>query len=95
MVFGFMMTFGAEIGENFPIPGAQILVPDAEARVGRPLTPVSGAGVARRTVRRCAAGVYNCSLPEPLSQDILIGQVGTEPVFIEDIGQQPLISMRM
>jgi hypothetical protein len=32
----------------------------AEARVGRPLTPVSVAGVTRRTVRRCAAGVYNC-----------------------------------
>lgn len=32
----------------------------AEARVGRPLTPVSVAGVARRTVRRCAVGVYNC-----------------------------------
>ena len=27
---------------------------------GRPLTPVSVAGVARRTSRRCAAGVYNC-----------------------------------
>ncbi|MDX0765589.1 hypothetical protein GOD36_25685, partial [Sinorhizobium medicae] len=24
------------------------------------LTPVSVAGVARRTTRRCAAGVYNC-----------------------------------
>jgi len=32
----------------------------ADARVGRPLTPVSVAGVARRTVRRCAVGVYNC-----------------------------------
>ena len=32
----------------------------AEARVGRPATPVSVAGVARRTTRRCAAGVYNC-----------------------------------
>jgi hypothetical protein len=32
----------------------------ADARVGRPLTPVSVAGVARRTARRCAAGVYNC-----------------------------------
>lgn len=32
----------------------------AEARVGRPLTPVSVAGVGRRTVRRCAAGVYHC-----------------------------------
>jgi hypothetical protein len=36
------------------------IVSSAEARVGRPLTPVSVAGVARRTTRRCAAGVYNC-----------------------------------
>lgn len=36
------------------------LIGQAEARVGRPLTPVSVAGVGRRTVRRCAAGVYNC-----------------------------------
>jgi hypothetical protein len=35
-------------------------VSTVEARVGRPLTPVSVAGVARRTTRRCAAGVYNC-----------------------------------
>lgn len=35
-------------------------VPPAEAVVGRPLTPVSVAGVARRTARGCAAGVYNC-----------------------------------
>ena len=36
------------------------LVSKAEAVVGRPLTPVSYAGVARRTARRCRAGVYNC-----------------------------------
>ena len=36
------------------------LISSAYARVGRPLTPVSVAGVARRTTRRCAAGVYNC-----------------------------------
>ena len=35
-------------------------VATAEARVGRPLTPVSVAGVGRRTARRCATGVYNC-----------------------------------
>lgn len=51
---------GFEIGEQLSIPGAQSLIPEAEARVGRPLTPVSVAGVARRTVRRCAVGVYNC-----------------------------------
>ena len=36
------------------------IISSAEAVVGRPLTPVSVAGVARRTVRRCAVGVYNC-----------------------------------
>ncbi len=36
------------------------LIRPAEARVGRPLTPVSVAGVGRRTARRCAAGVYYC-----------------------------------
>jgi hypothetical protein len=37
-------------------------VPQAQAVVGRPLTPVSVAGVARRTSRRCAVGVYNCRI---------------------------------
>ena len=32
----------------------------AHAIVGRPATPRSVAGVARRTTRRCAAGVYHC-----------------------------------
>jgi hypothetical protein len=32
----------------------------AQAIIGRPATPVSVAGVARRTTRRCAAGVYRC-----------------------------------
>jgi hypothetical protein len=41
-------------------PGTHGLVSEAQAVVGRPLTPVSVAGVARRTVRRCAVGVYNC-----------------------------------
>jgi hypothetical protein len=36
------------------------VVSTAEARVGRPLSPVSVAGAARRTVRRCAVGVYEC-----------------------------------
>jgi hypothetical protein len=39
-----------------------INVPPAEAIVGRPLTPVSVAGVARRTARRCAVGVYHCQI---------------------------------
>ena len=36
------------------------LVTEAQAIIGRPLTPLSYAGVARRTVRRCAVGVYYC-----------------------------------
>lgn len=36
------------------------LISQAEAIIGRPLTPMSYAGVARRTVRRCAVGVYYC-----------------------------------
>lgn len=49
-----------ELGERLSIPGVHGLISSAEAIVGRPLTPVSVAGVARRTARRCAVGVYNC-----------------------------------
>jgi len=49
-----------ELGERFEVPGVHSVVSTAEAIVGRPLTPVSYAGVARRTARRCAAGVYYC-----------------------------------
>lgn len=65
IICGTILTFGSEVGVKISIPGAQQLVPTVEARVGRPLTPVSAAGVARRSVRRCAAGVYNCKLPVP------------------------------
>lgn len=43
----------------------RLLIADAEARVGRPLTPVSVAGVARRTTRRMiyATTVYVRVLP--------------------------------
>jgi len=47
-----------ELGERFEIPGVRGVVSTAEAIIGRPLTPMSYAGVARRTARRCAAGVY-------------------------------------
>lgn len=49
-----------ELGERFSIPGMYGFVSTVEAIVGRPLTPVSVAGVARRTARRCAVGVYDC-----------------------------------
>lgn len=50
-----------EVGEEMSIPGIYGLVSPAQARVGRPGTPASVAGVARRTTRRavrhCAYGV--------------------------------------
>jgi hypothetical protein len=66
-----MILLAASVGiiagdvlERPTIPGIFALISPAEARVGRPLTPVSVAGVARRTarrtVRRCMAGVYYC-----------------------------------
>jgi hypothetical protein len=57
------VTVGAlcvELGERLSVPGISGVVSTAEARVGRPLTPMSVAGVARRTARRCAVGVYYC-----------------------------------
>jgi len=51
-------AFSLELGERLAIPGVHSLISPAEAVVGRPLTPMSYAGVARRTARRCAAGVY-------------------------------------
>ena len=51
---------GPELANEITGTDAFSLVTPANAVVGRPLTPVSVAGVARRTTRRCAAGVYNC-----------------------------------
>ena len=60
LLTGAIGFFGLALGERFSVPGIRSFVSSAEAVVGRPLTPVSVAGVARRTSRRCAAGVYYC-----------------------------------
>ena len=54
-----LMTIGAvtDLGEHLSVLTIPGFVSTAEAVVGRPLTPVSVAGVARRSARRCAAGV--------------------------------------
>jgi len=50
-------------GQQFSV-GFFTLISDAEARRGRPLTPVSGAGVARRTTRRTIRrGAYIATIP--------------------------------
>jgi hypothetical protein len=60
LLAGLVGIGGSELGTRLSIPGFHGLIAGAEAVVGRPLTPVSVAGVARRTTRRCATGVYNC-----------------------------------
>ena len=54
---GIIGLYGLDLGERLSTSGVLSFVSTAEARVGRPATPVSVAGVARRTTRRCAAGV--------------------------------------
>jgi hypothetical protein len=61
IVTGIVALSGLELADRLSISsGVPSFVSSAEARVGRPLTPVSVAGVARRTARRCANGTYNC-----------------------------------
>lgn len=60
VVAGLVGLLGLETAELSSVPEVFKVVSPAEARVGRPLTPVSVAGVARRTARRCAVGVYYC-----------------------------------
>jgi hypothetical protein len=57
LLAGIIGLGGLELGKQLSIPGVHSFVSTAEARVGRPVTPVSVAGVARRSTRRCAAGV--------------------------------------
>ena len=44
LALGGMFT-ALEVGKDYGVPGAESFVPQAEAVVGRPLTPVSVAGV--------------------------------------------------
>jgi hypothetical protein len=60
LLVGIVGILGVEAVEWLSPSGSYRVISTAEAVVGRPLTPVSVAGVARRTARRCAAGVYDC-----------------------------------
>lgn len=52
MIAGIIVAGASEIGERLSVPGIHSLISSAGATVGRPLTPVSVAGVARRNDRR-------------------------------------------
>ena len=61
LVAGIVGLSGLALSERLSITsGVPSFVSTAQARVGRPLSPVSVAGVARRTGRRCANGTYDC-----------------------------------
>jgi hypothetical protein len=53
-------TVCLDLVERFLPSVTNSIVARVEAVVGRPLTPVSVSGVARRTSRRCATDVYDC-----------------------------------
>ncbi len=52
LLAGIIGLCGLELGARLEIPGIHSVISTANAIVGRPLTPVSVAGVARREVRR-------------------------------------------
>jgi hypothetical protein len=52
LMIALLVGGGVEIGEWLAIPGVRSAVATVQAVVGRPLTPVSVSGVARRTSRR-------------------------------------------
>jgi hypothetical protein len=60
LLVAIVVGFCLQLGERFSVPFVHGFVSSAQAIIGRPLTPMSCAGVARRTARRCAAGVYYC-----------------------------------
>jgi hypothetical protein len=60
LLTGIVGFLGLATADKLSTPGSSSFISPAEAIIGRPLTPFSVAGVARRTVRRCAVGVYYC-----------------------------------
>jgi hypothetical protein len=56
----FALVLALDLAGRAGVPNLPSFVAPAAAVVGRPLTPVSYAGVARRTARRCNGGAYNC-----------------------------------
>jgi hypothetical protein len=75
LIVAVIMAFGSEIGDRMALPVMQRLVPAAEAIVGRPLTPVSVAGVARRTSRRVIrrSTIYVATLPKGCTTVVIEG----------------------
>jgi hypothetical protein len=55
VTFAIVASGGLLVDDNALIQRGGAMIKSAEARIGRPLTPMSYAGVARRTTRRAVA----------------------------------------
>ena len=79
---GFVSLFASE---RALLTNSGPLLSTAEARIGRPLTPMSYAGVARRTTRRAiAAGAYGGAVvvaPAP----VVVAPVVVAPVVVAPV----------
>lgn len=70
---GVTFALGALIATDMLIPSASILgAAPAHAVVGRPLTPVSVAGVARRTTRRTVVATSAVAAPPPTTTTVVV-----------------------
>ena len=69
--------------------GVSLSVDSAQARVGRPLTPVSVAGVARRQNRRAAYNAAGMAGPEAANYFGLASAAGTPVVAAGTVGTGP------
>ena len=72
IAIGFLIAVGLMVDGWYP---GGIVIREAEARIGRPATPGSVAGVARRTTRRTIrrSTVYVASLPTTCTTVVIEG----------------------
>lgn len=89
------LAFGLMLLTTGPSNIADVFINDAEARVGRPLTPVSVGGVARRTTRRSvytAAAVSTTAVVATTA--VVVSQpttVVTQPVtVVQEVSPLPI-----
>ena len=73
IAIGFLVSAGLIVDRWSPV---NLVSSEVEARVGRPLTPVSVGGVARRTTRRTIrrSTIYVASLPPSCTTVVIEGQ---------------------
>ena len=70
---GFVMLSAGLVIDSWVLHG--VVITDAEARIGRPMTPGSVAGVSRRTTRRAIrrTTIYVASLPRGCTTVVIEG----------------------